>query len=619
MKFAEYKSSIVELKQGINENVSSLELQAGELLDVKNYMMAEGGYGGYLSTRGYERMDGAIIPSEHVSYTVTINEATSNVLLGETMTGDPSAASAVAIADGYLESGTYGVDAIIIVQVQVITGTFVAGDLISTSGLIGTFVITNVITGGFANYHAALDTARATVQPVPGEGNVLGLYIFEAEVYAFRKKASVPVIGLYKQDPSGWVEIDTSSDPLFYDGVHDFKFATYNFKSTADTNSFFWVDGTNQCRQFDGTDVITISNTGMFSQALDAPTHIATHNYHLFLAYRGGSLQHSKLGDPAVWDGTVGASEIGLGAEVTNLVAGVQSSLIIYLGEAVRVLSGNSIDDWVLQVFSDVSGAYNRTARRLLGSVYSVGDRGVSTLEAVDTYGDYAANSISQRFKQTLFAKKDKITTCIVNRDLNQYRIFFEDKSGIYMSFIGKELQGATFIEFPDQISCSAQGENSNQLETIVFVTNDEAGFVYIMDSGTSFDGLPIICRMSTAYYHYGSPRQRKAFKRATFEISAQNEQTFDIKVDFDYNELGSPRTIWYTPTLYNTDGGAVYSITEWGTMRYGGSAVTNRVPIYLQGIGTNMSYKILSNEMYRPQHVVQNVITDYSLVGRRI
>ena len=623
IKFANYKSSVVELKQGINENVSSLELTGGELLNVKNYMMAEGGYGGYQSVRGYERIDGAIIPSKFQSLIMTIENCTVNVDDAEIVTGGTTGATALSLGTGDLISGTFiGGDAIIELQCAPLTDTFVPVEDITTvaNGLIGDLTANSVMIGGNETYHQGLDYARTLVQEVPGEGIMLGVYIFERNIYAFRKKVGVDEIGMYVEDSTGWLEVDTSSDPIVYSGSHDFKFDTYNFYAGVDTNSMFWVDGKNQTRAYDGTTVSTIDNTGMSSQALDAPTHLAAHNFHLFLAYRGGSLQFSGLGDPTVWDGVLGASEIGLGGEITNLVAGVQSSLVIYLESAIRSLTGNSIDDWILEVFSDNTGGYEDTARRLLGTVFSVNDRGLSTLQAVQEYGDYGSNSVSQRFKQTLFKNKNSITTALVSRDLNQYRLYFEDKTSIYVSFEAKEMQGATFCEFPHQVAIASEGEDVVQDELIVFCSEEEDGYVFKMESGTSFDGTAITCRMSTAFFHYGSPRQYKAFKRATFEISSESGQSFDMKVDFDYNELGSPRTIWYCPTIYNTEGGAIYGEGKWGTMKYGtAQAVTNRVPIYLQGVGTNMSYKIISNETYREQHVIQNVITDYSIVGRRI
>lgn len=616
--FSRFKTSVIELKGGMNENVSSLELAGGELIDCKNYMMAEGGYGGYLSVPGYERFDGTTLPSKYESLVLTLKSCPAEILSGQTVSGDISLATAIALEDGQIVSGSYlESDAIVKIQCRILTGTFDLLEAVSTTVSVGIVDSAIIIQGGDNTFHLGLDYSRTIVTEVPGEGPILGLDIFEDKVYVFRKKVSLAQIGMYVENVGAqWLEIDTSANPITYTGSHSFIFKHYNFYAQSNTYSMFFIDGTNQARMYDGTTVTTIVNGGM--AGADAPINLATHNFHLFLAYAGGSLQHSALGEPTTWDAVLGASEIGIGAEITNLVAGVQSSLIVYVEDGVRILKGTSVDDWVLQVFSDTSGAYYQTAKRLLGTIYSVGDRGLSTLDAIDTYGDYAANSISQKFKKTLFANKSTITQVLVNRDLNQYRVFFENNKGIYISFQGKELQGATFVEFPIEVSVAAQGDDEDKNELLVFSSGD-TGYVYKMDSGFSFDDLPIITRVSTAFFHYGSPRRNKTFKRATLEIKADTNQSFNVKVDFDYNEIGKPRTIWYEPTVYSASGDSIYSESLWGSMVYGGTSVTDRVPIYIIGIGTNMSYKIISNEMYRPQHIIQNIITDFSLNGRRI
>jgi hypothetical protein len=210
------------------------------------------------------------------------------------------------------------------------------------------------------------------------------------------------------------------------------------------------------------------------------------------------------------------------------------------------------------------------------------------------------------------------MTATLTSRDLNQYRIFFDDRTAIYVSFEGKELKGATFMEFDRNISVVAQGDKSN-VDLSVFATDDGQGYVYRMDSGKSFNGTPIITRMATAYYHYGSPRTWKAFKKATGEVTGETGQVFNMKVSFDYGEPDIAVGVWYEPALYAVGGGAVYSVDKWGEMVYGSSAVVNRSPVHIQGIGTNMSYKVLSNETYRAQHIIQNIITDYELLSRRV
>lgn len=616
-KFAPFKTGIVELRGGINENVSSLELEGGELLDCKNYMLAEGGYGGYRSIKGFERFDGITTPSEFESTVLILENCSVEITAGDLITGDTSLETTNAIAVGRLQSGTY-LDGDALVRVEVDPVVFTIGEILSVSAVpVGTYTKRINQIGGTPTDHDALDYMRTTVLEVPGEEKILGLHIFENKAYAFRKKVGLDEIGMYVEDATtGWAEIDTSASPLIYlEDAHNFHFTNYNFLALEDSQAMFWVDQFNKARSYDGTTVTLISNTGM--DPLDVPINIIAHNFYLFLVYPGGSLQHSTLGDPTDW--TTSPGEIGTGGEITNIQTGVNSCLVILMEEGISILQGLIASEFTLNVFSRSSGAYHKTAQRLLGTIYFVDDRGLTTLEATDAYGDYAANSISQKFKETLKNKLGILKTSTVSRDLNQYRLYFSDRTQIFVTFEGKELLGATFIEYNKTVDVLGAGEDAVGADKNIFASGEDEGFVYRIDSGTSFDGEQMTCRLSTAYYHYGRPRQQKSFKRATFEIFASGTQEFNVKAEYDYNETGKS-TIWYFPSLYNPSGGAIWGETNWSLMKYGvSSAVTSRVPVYILGIGTNMSYKIISNETYQMQHVIQNVITDYSVNNRRL
>jgi hypothetical protein len=614
LSFAPYKTDVVELKGGINENVSSLELRPGELIDVKNYMIAEGNYSGYISMKGYERMDGALRPSMYESYVLTI-ESTGTVAEGDVLVA-PSGAQATAlgpsteISTGFIE-----------VEATIDTATrFVSGDTVEILGVpLGTISGTAVQTGGTSEHYLAIEYARSLVMEVPGEGPVLGVHYFAGKVYAWRKHIGFNTIGMYVEDAvAGWDEIDTSADPLVYTGDHEFHFTNNNFMASVDSYSFFFTDTQNQCRMYNEVaGISTINNAGMSALSLDKPINVVAHNDYLFLAYRGGSLQHSVLGDPTDWTGASGAGEIACGAEITGLVAGLKGTLVIFMDEGIKVLNGVVASEFSLEAYSKQSGAFPNTTQRMLGTILFVDDRGLSTLAGVDTFGDYGAATISQRFKRTLKSKIGLITTSVVSRDLNQYRLFFEDGTGLIASFEGQELQGATLFEYPDVVRCISSGDQQGD-EVIVFASDD--GYVYRMDSGTSFDSAPIITRLTTAFFHYGSPRNWKNFKRATFEIKGENGQLFNVRLDFDYNEPGVPYSIWNAAYVYALEGTAIYGSSLWGSMIYGsGTTATSRVPVYLRGVGTNASYKIISNEAYREQHIVQNIITDYEILSRRV
>lgn len=619
VSFNKYYTTPVALQKGVNENVGSLELEPGELIDCSNYMIAAGGYGGYTSTAGYERMDGAVTPSQFPSYLLTLVNCSVDVLEGETITGDTTGATAIALGDAVVTEGALlDGDATLVIEALIGTSTLEEGETVTTpSGTIGTVKYPAILYGGNNDHHLAMEYARDLVQEVPGEGDILGLHVFESKIYAFRKKTTVDEVGMYVEDSAGWLEVDTTAAVITYSSSgHNFKFSNYNFGYDAASFSMYWVDGVNNCMAYDGTTVIKIPNASIIGT--DAPELLATHNQLLFLTYPGGYLMaNGAPGLPLDWTAPV---EYGVGGEITNLIAGVSNSLIILLEEGIQVLSGTSELDFTMKVFSTQSGAYLNTAQRLLGTVFFIDDRGVTTLEAVDAYGDYASSSISDRFKKTLQDPIRKITNTSVSRDLNQYRIHFDDGTSIYVSFEAREQRGATFMIFPDSIDQIATGDYEDNRQVAIF-SSPGSGYVYRMDSGPNFDGQPITATLKTAFHHYGSPRNYKAFKRLTCEIRGEAGQEFLVRGNLDYSELGTAQNIWNgvatVDTISNTS--SLWGKAIYGTFIWGAGAVTNRVITYLVGIGTNIGFNLVSKETYRGQHIIQNFIVDYELMQRRI
>ena len=618
ISFSKYLSTPVELKGGINENVSSLELMPGELISCSNYMIAAGGYGGYISTAGYEAIDGTVIPSRFESYLLTVDNCTAAVFKDDILTGSTTGAIAIALGDYKLISGSLSLGTARI-EVEALKGTLTlaAGEEVTITGTtVGTITYPAIMYGGNVNNHLGLDYARTLVIEVPGEGEILGTAIFEGSVYVFRKKVGIAEVGLYTESPTlGWVELDTSAAVLLYsEGKHNFSYSTYNFGYAADSFSMYWVDGVNKCRAFDGTAVTVISNTS--KTGTDAPELIATHNQMLFLTYPGGYLMgNGTPGLPNDWTAPI---EYGLGHNITNLIAGVASSLIIVMDEGVQVLSGTSELDFDMQVYSTQSGGFLRSAQRLLGTIFFVDDRGLTTMDAVDAYGDYSSNSVSQKFKNTLMSTSRKLTCTSVSRDLNQYRIHFDDGLSIYVSFEGKDQQGATFIRFPDPVHNVAMGEDKEGRAISIFSTPGSA-YIYKMDSGPSFNGAAITATLKTAFYHFGTPRSYKAFKRLTAEIRGEVNQEFLMRGNLDYSEIGVAQNIWNLLATKSTvsENSSIYGSAIYGSFIWGAGAVTNRVVAYLIGIGTNIGFNMVSKEEYRAQHIIQNLIVDYEILNR--
>ena len=67
---------------------------------------------------------------------------------------------------------------------------------------------------------AAIEDQRALINIVPGEGDVLGIWLYNNVAYAFRNKSGSATAGMYKSTATGWEEIDLGT-ALNFDGTTD--------------------------------------------------------------------------------------------------------------------------------------------------------------------------------------------------------------------------------------------------------------------------------------------------------------------------------------------------------------------------------------------------------------
>ena len=65
---------------------------------------------------------------------------------------------------------------------------------------------------------AAIEDQRSIINIVPGEGDVMGVWVFNGDVYAFRNKSGGATAGMHKSTATGWEEIDLGT-ALNFDGT----------------------------------------------------------------------------------------------------------------------------------------------------------------------------------------------------------------------------------------------------------------------------------------------------------------------------------------------------------------------------------------------------------------
>ena len=157
-------------------------------------------------------------------------------------------------------------------------------------------------------------------------------------------------------------------------------------------------------------------------------------------------------------------------------------------------------------------------------------------------------------------------------------------------------------------------GEDTNGDVVKFFCSED--GYVYKMDKGTSFNGEVMEHRLSTAFYHYGSPRNWKEFYRSVFEITGDRGTQIFVRPVFDYDDSKFPETFWSNWYTIGTS-------SEWGSVNWGefiwGTAAVGRIVYYMRGHGTNMSLEMRVASKYNTQHIIHNAVVDFSVEDRQI
>lgn len=449
--------------------------------------------------------------------------------------------------------------------------------------------------------------ARALITEVPGAGPVLGVWIFDGDVYAFRDDIGGEEAKMYKATGSGWDEV-TTGVTLLPGGRYEFD--NYNFFAATALKRMYGVDGVNKAFMFDGTTLTQLNVDGETTR----PEHLRCHSNHLFLTYPEGQWVHSGIGDPQKWNATTeGAGAGGTGDDIVGLRSTVGGALAIFMRNRVSMLYGSSQLDWQesdLRQQSEESGAYPHTMQSIGNDIIYLDDRGLTSIQQAQTFGNFNSSTIDQQIKEfILFRKQSAIASCL-NRSESQYWLFFDHDSGtevITLTFGNGGLQGFGRLIYPFTTNCVCSAEDGNGNELIL--VGAENGFVYTLEVGDSFDGSDIEAYFKLSYHHYDSPEYRKRFRQALFGMASNQSFAISVKPDFGYGstQISAHRKI-------NADllgGGGIWDVSKWGEFNWSAQSV-EEANIDITGTSKNMSLHIYSKGQTLP-FTVHDVTVQYS------
>lgn len=380
------------------------------------------------------------------------------------------------------------------------------------------------------------------------------------------------------------------------------EFFNYNFTGSTLTTKMYGVCGNNPGFEFDGTTYVPV-RTGM---VIDTPAHVIAHKGFLFLSFLA-SVQYSAIGNPYGWTIVLGAGEVDCSSVITGFLpqGGNQagSSLAIFTQVRTFVLYGSSNSDFKLvsSVFDIGYSAF--TAQQVSNNAYGLTSRGIQTLLTTLNYGDFDYSSISHMIQPLMTSKRGLEIASTTIRTKNQYRVFFSDNTAIVVGITGDKPSGLMLLNYTRPVRCIVSATLSTGAEVTYFGSDD--GYVYKDNSGTSQDGGNIEAYLKLPFNNDKSPRIRKRFIRAVFEVSVDGYTQVNVSTNLGYGSTDVLNS--YQNDTFLTKTGANWDSFIWDKFYWDAVSLANS-SISLDGTEKNISIVFYSSRAQDSSHTISGI-----------
>lgn len=389
-----------------------------------------------------------------------------------------------------------------------------------------------------------------------------------------------------------------------------FQFVKCNFSGQSVTRRIYGCDGVNKAFEFDGTTLAPIS-TG---NSPDAPTNIAFHKNFLFVS-QDSSLFYCGVGTPFKWGSVDGGGEIATGDQVTGMLtlpgAQTTAALGVYSRSDTNILYGTDPTTFNFVSFNTGIGCLPYSAQNIFDT-FAFDHFGVVTLQTSLNYGNFAPNTLTKNILPFIIQERGKLSASTIARDKGQYRVFFNDGYGLWLTTINQRYLGATIIQFPNPVSCCDVADLSTGDEAIYFGSSDGNGYVYRMESGTSFDGEDIDAHITLAWDPLKTPRILKRFRAASIEMQGDGYAAvnFGYQLGYGSSNIGQPGTV---ATSSNFASIPVWDEFVWDNFIWDGQTLSP-TDVDVTGTAENIQVILSSSTNYMSAFNINSVVHHYSM-----
>ena len=386
-----------------------------------------------------------------------------------------------------------------------------------------------------------------------------------------------------------------------------YEFDVANLFGQTGTKRIYGADGINRGFEFDGTTYAPIT-TGTTT---DTPKYVKVHKNHVFWAFASSAI-HSGPNLPYTYTALSGGSEIATGDTIVGfqILPGAQTTaaMAIYALETTQILYGTTAATWNLVPFNTGIGGIDHTTQNLAHS-YILDSVGLSSLQTTQSYGNFDASYLTHNLQTFINSKRSLVSCSTVNRSKSQYRLFFTDGSGLYVTIVNGKLLGSIPQYFADVFYCISNRRTSTGTE-VTYAGANSGGYVFEVDKGSSFDGADIDAYITLNYNTIRSPQILKEMQHASIEIDGN----FYASVSFGY-QLGYGTTDLTQPTdvAYATgfSGAPVWDTFVWDSFVWDGVTLYP-TEVDMTGLAENYRVTIRSSTDYIYPFTVNTIIAHY-------
>ena len=353
--------------------------------------------------------------------------------------------------------------------------------------------------------------------------------------------------------------------------------------------------------------------------------YITSHDHHLIAAGVDGeetTVYYSVHNDPDNFSGS-GAGAITISDKIVG-IKGFRADLIVFCENSIHKLINidNSSTVAIVSIAESIGCLSGYSIQEIGGDLLFLAPDGIRTVAGTARIGDTELGTVSKAIQPilTLVAQNsnDYQITSVVIREKSQYRLFYTNVNavqGAQRGIIGTLRSNGFEWSTTRGLEVTEIGSGFDSTGVEKYYHGNNTGYVFVHDSGNSFDGTAILARYATPDFDYGDLGTLKTLHYVRVSLSAEGLVTPEIQVKFDYNSGLVPQpTSNYSLGTINPS--SLFGSAVFGTNVFG-AAASPMVRIPLQGSGTSNNFTFISNDIKAP-YIINGLYVDYIPSGRR-